>query len=374
MIVRDCDFTELGYYFNEKPMGDGSISGAGVRVYNATNVVVTNCTFSRMAICVGSYTSTSCSNLVVQDCTFSDSFVWGVDLGNTTTGTVVDYISIKGNTFANWNQFDQSKWTGYGEFPHTDGIFHRNDYNSGTFGDHINFCGNWFYSTNGGGGGTAAIYCTSASKANIYNNVFAHSGKGADIYINNGASAGSSAQVIRVLNNTFIFGWRKGIWMAGTGVDTIDIRNNAFFCTATNNTAVTYYWTASPTNFTVDYNCYFSSNSAYPFYWQGHYDGGWSAITNAGLEANGQWAWPLFADCSGATADVVGYDLKPQELSPLVGVGAILSSYFTDDYDAVERGAVWDVGAYEYEATPSPLSPGTFTTQTATVGALIIGP
>jgi len=62
---------------------------------------------------------------------------------------------------------------------------------------------NEFYSTASGGGGTAAIYLSTGTSANIYNNTFINTNKGRTIAILYPPRPNSNDQMVRIYNNSF---------------------------------------------------------------------------------------------------------------------------------------------------------------------------
>ena len=127
VTIEDCDFTELGYWFNQKPMGT-CLEGNGVWMINARDVVIRGCNFSRVLNALTIGTETVTNNVVVDKCTFTDSIMWCIDIAARRDNASISGIEIKYCTFYDYYQFDQDYWQGYGEWPHTDGIFFRHDY------------------------------------------------------------------------------------------------------------------------------------------------------------------------------------------------------------------------------------------------------
>jgi hypothetical protein len=226
ILITDCDFSELGYYFNQKPMDQNSIDGCGIQVVNFNQVTIRNCDLSKVNIAInagGSY-----KNLNISDCKFHDNIRWCVDLPVGGAKSSVDSITVHDCRFYDYYQFDQTYWTGYGEWPHTDGIFYRCDFDSCTFGPTVNFYNNFFYATQSGGGGTASIYITEGECANVYNNVFMYTGKTRTIMLANGPMSGGSPQVVNIFNNTIIENYQMQINI-GDGdrpVQTVNVMNN----------------------------------------------------------------------------------------------------------------------------------------------------
>ena len=368
VIVSDCWFDQLGYYFWEKPMQDSAISGVGIQSVNFDGLTITNCDFSRVSIAIEAFASTTGTNLTVIDCTFHDAIRWMVDLASGSSSAKFGAINIKRNRMWNFGQFGSGSWTGYGEWPHVDGVFLRCDYpgtqystNTGATG--INIEANSFGDTNQlSGSGTSAIYVTSGPSANIFNNVFTHTLKSRTIYLNNTASGGTTPQVVRIAHNTFFEGYQTAIDIAttntGTRASVVDIRNNLLLSNSTNTGArLIYFQVSSPaTNTTIDYNFYGSSNAAGTFYEMvGVETGGITAMRARGWETNGVTGWPTLVNESYGT----GYQCDSNDFRQAVGSLAVdggqTISWITTDAlgNARVSGSAPDFGAYEGTNAPS---------------------
>lgn len=359
IIVRDCDFSEIGYYFNQQPMNEASIQGGGLTFYDGNGIVISNCNFSRQSICVTLLATTVQSNIVVANCVFTDSIRWCLNIASVANNTHTDWITIRSNVFHDYWQFDSGAWTGYGEWPHTDGIFFRQDYTGATYGTNNNFHANSFYSTSAPGGGTADIYLTEGPSANIYNNTWTYSGKGlALVYFYNTYNP-SNPQVVNIFNNSFLTTFLPCINISGPGYDlsTFNLKNNIFYDTQTGSGAnYLMYWntTNDLTGVTLDYNLYKTANtSSYLMRWEN--GGGSYTLTdlrNVNWEDQGLADDPDYTALSDATAPLSA-NLALQSSSPCIGTGVNLSSYFTTDKNGANRGGAWDMGAIEY-VTNSP--------------------
>ena len=360
ITVQDCDFAELGYYFNEKPMNAASIDGFGL-YFSGTlkSILVTNCIFKRTHTGVAFYyTGSVNTNLTVANCEFYDSFVWGVDIAPTASSAGIDYLTIRNSSFHDYWQHDEGTWTGYDEWPHTDGIFFRSDYSGITYGTNNNIHGNAFYSTNGTGKGTADIYITEGPSVNIYNNTLAWSKKGRIVYLNNSFNP-SNPQVVNIFNNSFVVTYNSAISIEGPGWNglTAQVKNNAFYDTQTgsgNNFLIYISTTNSLLGVLFDYNIYksFNTGSKYIYYNGGEHDVASINASSKKWETNGISSDPLYVNLGSASAPLSA-DLRLQSSSPAIDEGLDLSAYFTTDKAGNARGATWDLGAYEYAVSGS---------------------
>ncbi|HTS17372.1 MAG TPA: right-handed parallel beta-helix repeat-containing protein, partial [Verrucomicrobiae bacterium] len=186
ILVKNCDFHDCGYSFNQKPMSAGSIVGAGIVVLNTglSGMTVTNCTFGNSAggLSIG-YENAYSSGLKISSCTFTDGIMWGIDLHGEANACQLDNVTIDHNKFINWDvRFSTVNWTGYGEWPHCNAIFQRpgsqDDVSTGcNSSTNVNIHDNEVYDTEPGGSGTSGFWLATAG-GNIYNNLFAISGSG----------------------------------------------------------------------------------------------------------------------------------------------------------------------------------------------------
>lgn len=376
--VSDCDMSMLGYWFNQKPMDANSIDGAGVVCFPDAsqtygNITVTNCNFRRIRVGCAFSSGSYLTNIVVANCSFSDSIVWCIDLSVRKTGTFTDGVQIHDCQFFDYYQFNADYWTGYGDWPHTDGIFFRVDYGGAIYGTNNNFYNNKFYFTKSPGGGTAQIYVTEGPSCNIYNNLFIGSGlANGTICLNDGPLDGSNNQLVRILNNTFYDSYNFDVTINNRNALTRPIgkvwmANNVFYdaMTGSGNNFVGVFetgsipWTWAVTNWSIDNNLYRSQN------WTGHYvysskSWGEGNITNMqayGWEKNGKAADPLFQNISYGLASVSSAlnDFRVQTNSPAVGAGTNLTALaavlpgLDKDIAGNPRPTVggWSIGAYE---------------------------
>lgn len=372
VTIDGCDFSQLGYWFNKKPMSAGSIVGAGIEFDGGcSGTTISNCNFSRMMIGIECQYTTSgpIDGLTIFGCTFTDSITWCIDLGPTSSGATMTNVAIRNNKFTDYYQFDQDYWTGYGEWPHTDGIFLRCDYFPSYWGT-INIWNNEFSSTTTTAGGTASIYITEGPSANIYNNLFIHQGKSRAISLANGMHTGSSPQIVRIINNTFLCDYTTQIdWGQGTGSNpvasgtgsSVTVLNNIFVdlqAVSSNNFMMYSASTTLVGPLSFDYNSYQTGNRAGKFFQTtatGQADLA-QVRSSTGWEANGKYASPSFVSTIPAGSNPSLANLRLQSSSPARSAGTNLSALavtltgLDKDCSGVQRPLLgaWDLGAYHF--------------------------
>ena len=372
ITIANCDFAQLGFWQNVKPIGPNSIAGCGISVLG-NNITITNCTFRRMHSGVQMTSGGSLTNVNLAKCSFTDSFVWCVDINVSKSGTLTDYVSVHDSNFYDYYQYNQAYWQGYtdsaGSPPHVDGIFLRCDYSQNTtYGANINFYNNKFYSTSGTGGGTAQIYVTEGPSCNIFGNVFIHSAMSdGNIYLNNGPNGSTSHQFVNIFNNTFFDNFALGVNATTDSSDrpiqSLKIINNIFYDTMTGSGA-NYLFSLNPgksvsamTNWFVDYNIYCTQNTSGGF---GMYNGGTWTLAQArlwqGWENHSQLADPAFLDISRGYNNTPNQKLRLTANSPAKGKGSNLTAFqlnglgidINGNARATNLSAAWDIGAYVY--------------------------
>lgn len=364
--IQDCWFHNLGYHWNQKPMTNGSIDGFGIYSVNAHNLTVTNNTFNRMhtAVEVLFDSTAGSTNVVIVGNDFFDSIVWCVDyavLG--ASPATQDRLSIMDNKFHDYYQLDSGAWTGYGEWPHTDGIFMRLDPGpyATIYGTNNNIYRNSFYSTNSTGGGTADIYVTEGPSVNIYNNIWRYSGKGRLVDMYNSYEPGSQ-QIVNIYNNSFLITFTPAVDIEGPGYNSsiINVVGNSFYDTQTGSGANFCVYLNSTNVFaglTFNYNSYksFNTGGKYFNFGGGEYDVSGLRATSYHWESNGISGDPLYMSIS-SFATPLSANLSPQTLSPLLNSSTNLTSRtismtgIDKDYNGTMRLASgnWAIGAYEF--------------------------
>lgn len=358
--IENCYFHELGYWFNKKPMEGNSISGGGIIVIDCRNMNVSNCEFSRVSVGCEFIARDSISGLTVSNCSFHDSLRWCIDIAPASSSAKIDDVNIHDCRFYDYHHFDKEYWSGYGEWPHTDGIFYRCDFGGVSFGYNVNFYNNVFYQTVRNGGGTASIYITEGPSANVFNNVFMHSGKGRTVYLMGGRMPGSpNPQIVNIVNNTFYESYQAAIYIGDNGkrpVETVNVKNNVFYDAmegSGNNFIICIDSRFEDQGWSFDHNCYYSKNTDGHFikWGDGPVNGGMAAMKAHGWEANGIAVDPLFVDIShGLGAKCYLNDLRLRPASPARNKGACLGQKYQLDKDGFSRpaGGNWDMGAFAY--------------------------
>jgi hypothetical protein len=373
VIIANCYFHSLGYWFYQQPMSLNSRAGTGVECWNSSGLTITNCEFTDMTNPIELPTTVSTTNLVITACNFHDNITWAIDFPGI-SGTR-DAVFIHDNVFHDWDRA-YTNWSGYGEEPHHDGIFDRSSTLAFLDGTNINIYNNFFYDSSPTNTiGTACIYLSGTTSANIYNNVFDNVQEGnAAIYIYH-ASSVVTHSLARIYNNTFYLHYVfailvyngepgqpfpdvYGTWLPG---DVVDVKNNVFYDTmkgTANNYVFGMVSTNSPLNnisLLLDYNCYQTSNTLREFFDQ--YQGttlDLAGVRSYGWEIHGQTNDPHFVNLSyGTTANSYLNDYHLQTNSPCIGAGVNLSSLnlpgLNADKDGKPRPALgpWTAGAFQ---------------------------
>ena len=355
ITVANCYFGQLGYWFNVKPMDANSIGGVGFTAQNPFHVLLTHDEFTAASWGAEFEGASSLSGgIEVAYCSFHNSLVWCMRFAGTADGVLVDNVSIHNCLIHDYEEFDANNWTGYGSWPHTDGIMNEQDYND-VYGTNINIYNNQFWSTNANGGGTAAIFlCDTYNQnpgpnANIYNNTFEHCQKGRDIYV----FGVTSGQVVRVYNNTGVETWDNLLDIENFGdsnnnavtnsTATIDVKNNIWYMTWRGGDGFDVYLTDAnqiPTAkpgplWAMDYDDLMTFNSSGPFAWVGLAVGGMTGMLGVGWETNGISLDPLLVNLAGTNAwqgaglptnTYTQIDLHLQTNSPCIGAGTNLTA------------------------------------------------
>lgn len=371
--IQDCDFFEIGFWFNVKPMGPGSIDGAGVYIVNWNNVTVTNCTFSKMMIAIEIQAGGIVTNATVANCYFRSNLVWCIDDSMGGVGATKHAVNVHHNTFAEYYQYDDTQWSGYDGWPHTDGIFQRTDFSGCVYGTNNNYHHNVFYSSVAAGG-TASIYNTEGPNANIYNNVFIYQGKSRPLSVAGGPLSGASPHRLLFLNNTILTDftpcdWGNSTTPVASGVGSyFHIKNNIFYDIRTGSGAnfLWYSVSADPgTNILFNFNIYKTFNIGGTFFNTTKTGGevGLTGLRAVGWETNGFVADPLFITLVANSALPLSQNLGLQSGSPAIAAGTNLTSLASvlidldKDYNGTTRPASgnWAIGAYEFVQQGPPI-------------------
>ncbi|HAB19438.1 MAG TPA: hypothetical protein DCE44_23780 [Verrucomicrobiales bacterium] len=346
----------IGQWRNQIPFSGGnSITGTGISLQNCDGVLIRNCEFTKMRNPIAIKSIALTKNIEVDRCDLHDYFVWGVDIAPRKTGAAFSDIWIHDTIIRDYHQYDSGNWLGYGEKPHTDGIFLRTSGISSGW-TNINVFNCSFYTDYPGNsiGGTASIYVSQGPSVNIYNNVF-NRDKHTRVIGIIGNVATTNPQFIRIYNNSFLNGPTQ-VYIAGesnTSRRAIHIRNNIFYRTGQANYTMINYESGTFPN-SLDYNIYFdpavSASKRYVFMYAGNYRT-LSSIQNSGYEPNGRYLDPGYLD-------IIPTLPSADDLRLTVGANALarginLSTVFQIDKASLPRVATgpWDVGAYTGEAT-----------------------
>lgn len=358
--ITNCLFAEIGQWINAPPMsGINSVTGVGVALQNNAQVSVTDCDFTRMKSGV-SIKSRSPVNVITDitllRCSFHNSMNWLVDIAPRSAGGTLSNLTIDTCSFYDYHEWDTPNWAGFGEKPHQDGIFLRA---AGQFSIWTNVVirNSTFYSDQTSNGGTASIYLSQGSSADIYNCLFLNDQQN-NAYINVGFSKiAGMTQVVRVWNNTFVGGARLlSITPGSSNPDVVDVRNNLF-----DRLAPFDIIKLNPPDIgslTIDNNRYFGPNAARCVYANSYLTlPDWQ--TYSGKDGASTFGDPMLVSIEGPPST---WNVRPAGGSPLNGAGQDLSAFFTTDITGATR-TTWDIGAYNYTAsnvapaiTTSPLS------------------
>ena len=380
ILVSDCEFYELGYYWNVKPMEEASLLGVGVGFIDARGCTITNCDFKKMGWGIYNKSLSLTTNFTISNCRLSESIKWRIDL-NMSPGAAVGGLTITNCDLFNCGEFGDGTWLGYGAWPHMDGIFLRSDYSDLTYCTNadwtgINFVANRFWDTNQiGANGTAVIYLAGGTSANIWNNTFVHTVKTRSIFIAGARGAPHTPQTVRIYGNTFLMNHEKAIGVSQTiPMYLLDVRNNIFrdISVAGDQTTVYIEQAACATNLTWDYNIYKCDNVSGDYWnWATVFTGPLASAQANGLEAHGLASSPVFVnETYGTGASCNLNDLRLQVSSPAIGTGVVLGGIFGVDKNGVTRGAAVDMGAYEYVAPAG----NTGSVTTLNLGTVTFGP
>ena len=185
----------------------------------------------------------------------------------------------------------------------------------------------------------------------VYNNVLVNAG----LTTNQGISCFPYAIAFYGEMNDFdIYLYNNTIHGYGDSAETGSVVIYAPLSDGTADFAGTWHWQNNIVVDTKDFAQYTTSNLVTPSTASNNiwYNGGDSAPAAAPTwDTSPIIEDPLFVNMASG-------DYNLQSLSPAVGAGVILNSFFTGDYHSINRGVdAWDIGAFEYaegEAVPTP--------------------
>lgn len=208
IVLQDLFVHQVGQWRNQKPFsGAQSVTGQGIAIEDADGVTIENCEFTKMRTPISIKATTAVRNIDINGCDLHDYIVWGIDIAPRKNGAVLENIAIRNTKIRDYHQFDSGNWFGWGEKPHTDGIFLRASGMKSTW-KNILIQGCQFYSTNSGKskGGTASIYVSEGPSVDIVKNSFIRDPHSATISIAKPNITASGLQTVRIEGNTFIGG------------------------------------------------------------------------------------------------------------------------------------------------------------------------
>jgi hypothetical protein len=354
-------------------MGSSSISGGGLYLVNTSNVIVSGCSFTRCPNPVWFvYGNTSSTASAVTNCTFNNWIKWAITVANlNTSGVTIPAITISGCTISDFPEFDSPNWTGYGDWPHTDGVFLYKQNPSDTITWNTTSIYNCTF-TKGNSGGSAAVTFTEGPNADFFNNVMIYGAKGRNIYIHN--TGVTSAQTLRFFNNSFLSNSTPLISFensqhgtANLSNTSITIKNNLFQNTQASNSTYIFYgdYITPIGTWDIDYNLYRSANTYLVGTWGGtngtDFMGTFGGVGEGGITQMHTNSWETHGDsidmkyvAVNANGDLC--DLHLQSASPARGAGIDLTSLGITalNFDVSGRsrpnGSAWDIGAYQYSS------------------------
>lgn len=368
-LIEDVNFDSIGQWRPVFP-ADGDVKGSGIAIDNSKNFIIRRCDFTKMRHAIGigcDGVNSEIDGGLVEDCVIHDYINWGIDIAASRDGDIIENILINRCTIKNMHQYDKGNWAGFGEKPHTDGIFLRNyGLKSSWSNIHINAC--QFYADYVGAswGGTANIFCSGGPDMMVTNCLFGNNAYPTHISIGGGRTvrATGEKQIIRIYNNTFARG-TLCIILSGTVDPTLRetyIQNNIFLRDA-NSSSPMYYteyqdgylnvgWPVPPA--VANNNVYWSDawTINQKDVWAG---GGYKTFPELQAEGvyeqNGAYGNPLFGNLGGNFAT---WDMTLPSGSSAIGIGANLSAYFTTDIlgNARPASGAWDAGAYVSSYSP----------------------
>lgn len=366
----------IGTWTNSSPLsGTQSVSGGGVSVEGATNLVIAGNTMSHMRTGIR-FQGTSTrwfENLQITNNTIGTFVVWLID-GSAASASArfVDTV-IAYNQFGDKWQHDQTEWdlnNGCGDAPHTDGIFLRNSGQAAVWtGTAI--CNNYFFSTStNSSGGTAMIYLSEGGGGDVLiaNNVSLNARDSAFMQVAPG-SRQAGGRTVWCFHNSIFGGGSRPFRNTGTN-HTFVMIGNIWARSAASSTATLLNWEAfNP--ITSDRNIFWNfqipSGTYYPIYrlnWPvaGTWTtwAGWQAL---GYDARSLLQDPMFLDPTNAV--ITARNLRIGAASPARNLVSDLASIYPQfaqwlayDMDGVARVEPFDAGAYQYTgSTPPPPPP-----------------
>ncbi|HAB17274.1 MAG TPA: right-handed parallel beta-helix repeat-containing protein [Verrucomicrobiota bacterium] len=343
-----------GQWRNQQPFsGPNSITGMGIQIENCEGVVIKNCDIGKTRVPISIKATTAIKDVVIEGCDLHNHFVWGIDVGTRKAGATFTDLTIRNCTFRDYHMYDNGRWLGGGDNPHSDGIFLRTAALASTW-QNIRIYRCLFYEDAPGAaeGGTASIYVSQGPSALIYNNVFIQDKNSRVILVGGSVPTGSPMQEVRILNNTFYNGATVArATETQTSRQQVHVSGNIFHRATTTATYVMVNRESGIPFNTLDKNLYWNPSLKEAIYYIAklpsyvHLSTS-PSVRQSGYELSGAYADPRFVNTSGLPSKK---DLHLQATSPAKRMAPNFSQYFTDDYDGNPRPATgpWSAGAFE---------------------------
>lgn len=128
ILIENVGISKIGQWIPKAPTnGVNSINGNGISMENNNGVTIRNVTIEKLRTAISIKATASggpIENILVENCTI-DHFVWGVDMAPRSAGATLQNVTIRGVTLSGTAVYDAGNWQGFGEKPHTDGMFFR---------------------------------------------------------------------------------------------------------------------------------------------------------------------------------------------------------------------------------------------------------
>ena len=354
-------FTLRGLYFDSAIYSAVFMLSPGPAVSNVFEVSTYNCACAYSTNghgYAGDNMTASCSNILVSGCQFSNTIGEAIYIGrfDDLIGNVRGVV-IESNLLVNCGQPGHEgdidiKPPATGAIVRYNTSFHSSHTLQAPFcgvvvgANNCEVYGNVFHGaeTNESAGWGVGIFINadgdgSTGKAVtsclIYNNlIYDCENVGIKIIASSG-TAGADISGVKLWNNTVWGNWVNGLSCSASGGNTITIAaltNNIFG----GNTNYDVVFSTGVTLSGVDYNLYYrAAGNCWQVAGAGKTWAQWQAL---GYDAHGANVDPVFVSTS---------NFQLQVSSPAINTGATVANFSTDLLQGT-RGAVWDIGAYEF--------------------------
>lgn len=362
-LIEDVTIAKVGQWQGKPPMrGVNSVSGMGIALQNNENITIRRCDISKTANAISIKATTKISGILIDDCNLHTNLKWGIDVAPRRAGATLENIAIKKTDIYDYHQFDSGNWQGFGEKPHTDGIFLRTSGMASTWNNiWIDSCRFWQDENRGGKGGTADIYISEGPSALITNCIFYRPEHSRVIGIGHRNPSGMAKQIVRIYNNAFLGGPSQILQAEEPDKEKrfIDVRNNIFVrqgadisIMVNQNSGIMF----SVLNNNLYYNPNITEDKQNVAFLNSH--GGYvkfARLKMLGYESFGKYGdpgWPV------KTGNFSQINWNIPANSPAVGMGANLTEFFTTDGNGNPRPSIgaWDAGPYVFNVSP-PIPP-----------------